>query len=259
MTLPAIELTGVSKGFVVPHEQRLRLKEYAVRPFRRSGSDWICALDGVSLRIEPGECFGVIGNNGSGKSTLLRVVSGIYRPDHGVVRVRGKVSPFIELGVGFNPELTARENIEINATLLGLTRAQIADRFDSILAFAQLERFVDQQLKNFSSGMLMRLAYSIAVQVPFDILVLDEVLAVGDISFQEKCFQHFHRLREERKTVVFVSHNLHAIRNHCDRVGLLEQGRVAAIGRPDEVVELYERRELAALDAKSAAVGAPGA
>jgi ABC-type polysaccharide/polyol phosphate transport system ATPase subunit len=237
-------MTDVSKTFVVPHERRSRLKEHAVRPFRDRVYDRNEALKNLSLTVPHGEFFGVIGRNGSGKSTLLKVLAGIYRPDSGVVRIDGFLSPFIELGVGFNPELSARDNIEINGTLIGLTRAQLRDRFDAILAFAELERFVDQQLKNYSSGMLMRLAYGIAVQVPFEILLVDEVLAVGDVSFQEKCFETFRQMRRENKTVVFVSHNLAAVRGFCDRVMLIENGVCEAVGDPNEIVDLYEGREM---------------
>jgi ABC-type polysaccharide/polyol phosphate transport system ATPase subunit len=239
----ALDAVHVSKTFVVPHERRLRLKEYFAQPFRPRTFDYQDALRDVSLSVRHGECFGIIGRNGSGKSTLLKVLAGIYRADSGAVRVDGDISPFIELGVGFNPELSARDNIEINGSLLGLTQKQIAERFASILSFAELERFVDQQLKNYSSGMLMRLAYSIAVQVPFDILLLDEVLAVGDVSFQEKCFETFRQMRVAQKTIVFVSHNLEAIREHCDRVLLLEDGKCLGIGDPKDVVAQYLERE----------------
>ena len=165
------------------------------------------ALDNVSFSIERGEFFGIIGPNGSGKSTLLKILAGIYRADSGSVRIDGLLSPFIELGVGFNPELNARDNVRINGTLLGLSRRELDARFDEIIGFAELERFVDQKLKNYSSGMLLRLAYSIAIQVEFDVLLLDEVLAVGDESFQEKCFRTFERFREEGKTIVLVTHS----------------------------------------------------
>ena len=238
----AIEFRDVSKTFVVPHNRSLRLKEYFAQPFKERTSDHNEALKGVSATIPHGEFFGVIGHNGSGKSTLLKVLAGIYRSDSGSVRVDGFVSPFIELGVGFNPELSARDNIEINATLIGLTRSQIRERFDGILAFSGLERFVDQQLKNFSSGMLMRLAYAIAIQVPFEILLIDEVLAVGDVAFQEKCFETFRQMRREGKTVVFVSHNLDAVSTFCDRVMVLDHGESIGVGRPDEMIALYHAR-----------------
>lgn len=238
----AIEAEHISKTFIVPHERRHRLKEYVVQPFRDRGVDHNEALQDVSVTIPAGEFFGIIGHNGSGKSTLLRVLAGIYRPDSGRVRVNGIVSPFIELGVGFNPELSARDNIAINGTLIGLSPKQLAARFDEIVDFAEIGRFVDQQLKNYSSGMLLRLAFAIAVQVPFDILLVDEVLAVGDASFQAKCIATLERHRAEGRTIVFVSHDLHAITQYCDRALLLERGQCIAVGDPAEVVETYRSR-----------------
>jgi ABC-type polysaccharide/polyol phosphate transport system ATPase subunit len=235
----AIEVIDVRKEFRLPHEQRTTFKEYFLHPLRRARFERQQALEDVSFSIEPGEFFGVIGPNGSGKSTLLKIIAGIYRQDSGEVRVNGLLSPFIELGVGFNPELTARDNIWINGTLLGLTRRQIRERFNEILGFSELERFVDQKLKNFSSGMHVRLAYSIAIQVDFDILLLDEVLAVGDAGFQEKCFATFDRFRDEGRTIVYVSHDLSSIERFCDRVLLLRGGYSEGVGPPDEMVARY--------------------
>jgi ABC-type polysaccharide/polyol phosphate transport system ATPase subunit len=239
---PAIEVIGVSKSFRIPHEQRTFFKEYFTHPFRRVTYERNDALKDVTFSVEEGEFFGVIGPNGSGKSTLLRILAGIYVPDSGVVRVSGLLSPFIELGVGFNLELTARDNIRMNGTLAGLTKHQLDERFDEILAFSELERFVDQKLKNYSSGMLVRLAYSIAIQIPFDVLLLDEVLAVGDEAFQEKCFATFERFKEERKTVVFVSHDLELMERFCDRCLLLQGGTVQALSSPNDVAGLYRER-----------------
>jgi ABC-type polysaccharide/polyol phosphate transport system ATPase subunit len=235
----AIEVEDVSKTFLIPHEQRARLKEYFAHPLQRTTYERNDALSDVTFSIAEGEFFGVIGPNGSGKSTLLKVLAGIYRADRGRVRIGGRLSPFIELGVGFNPEFSARRNVEINSMLIGLNRRQVAQRFDSIIEFAGLERFVDQQLKNYSSGMLMRLAYSVAIQVPFDILLLDEALAVGDAEFQEKCFQTFDEFRAQGKTVVFVSHDLGTISAFCDRALLLRRGRMIAVGAPDDVIRSY--------------------
>jgi ABC-type polysaccharide/polyol phosphate transport system ATPase subunit len=234
----AIEVVGVSKSFRIPHEQRTFFKEYFLHPFRRVTYERNDALQDVSFTVETGEFFGIVGPNGSGKSTLLRIVAGIYVPDAGRVRVSGLLSPFIELGVGFNLELNARDNIRINATLAGLSREQLDAMFDEILEFSELERFVDQKLKNYSSGMLMRLAYSIAIQIPFDVLLLDEVLAVGDEAFQEKCFTTFERFKDEGKTVVLVTHQFDLLRRFCDRVLLLENGVVRATGSPDDVIDL---------------------
>jgi ABC-2 type transport system ATP-binding protein len=239
----AIELKDVSKAFLIPHERRNSLKEYCLHPLQRATYEANEALKNISFEVERGEFFGVIGPNGSGKSTLLRTLSGIYAPDSGSVRVSGLLSAFIELGVGFNPELNARDNIRVNATLMGLTTKEIRDRFDEILAFAELERFVDQKLKNYSSGMLVRLAYSIAIQVPFEVLLLDEVLAVGDERFQEKCFATFERFKAEGKTIVFVSHALDLVERFCDRVLLLKDGVIEMIGPPRPVVAHYQALE----------------
>jgi ABC-type polysaccharide/polyol phosphate transport system ATPase subunit len=234
----AIDVTSVSKSFRLPHEQRTYLKEYFLHPLSRTAYELNEALKNVSFSIEAGEFFGILGPNGSGKSTLLRILAGIYVPDSGAVRVNGLLSPFIELGVGFNLELNARDNIRINATLAGLTREQVDEKFDEILDFSELERFVDQKLKNYSSGMLMRLAYSIAIQIPFDVILLDEVLAVGDESFQEKCFATFERFKEEGKTVVLVTHDPGLLWRFADRVLRLEAGTVAAIGSPQELISV---------------------
>ena len=239
MSSKAIEVVGVGKSFRLPHEQRTTLKEHFLNPLRHRSFETQRALDGVTFDVTEGEFFGIIGPNGSGKSTLLKVLAGIYRQDAGSVSVQGVLSPFIELGVGFNPELTARDNIRINGTLLGLTRREIRERFDEIVGFAELERFVDQKLKNFSSGMQVRLAYSIAIQIDFDILLLDEVLAVGDQAFQEKCFGTFDRFRAEGKTIIYVSHALGTVAEFCDRALLLRNGVVEIIGAAQEVVDRY--------------------
>jgi ABC-type polysaccharide/polyol phosphate transport system ATPase subunit len=238
---PAVAFDSVSKSFEIPHEQRTTFKELFLHPFQRVDYEANVALDKVSFEIADGEMFGIIGPNGSGKSTLLKLIAGIYRADGGMIRVNGKLSPFIELGVGFNPELNARDNIEVNGTLLGLSRRELAAKFDEILAFAELERFVDQKLKNFSSGMLARLAYSIAIQVPFDTLLLDEVLAVGDQRFQEKCYATFREMRAAGKTVVFVSHDLESVVRWCDRTLLLRGGAAEMIGPSADVVSYYQR------------------
>ena len=242
MSGPAIEVAALCKAFRLPHQKQTTIKEHFLHPFRRVTYETQRALDDVSFSVSPGEFFGIIGPNGSGKSTLLKILGGIYRTDSGTVRIDGLLSPFIELGVGFNMELNARDNIRVNGTLLGLSRRQLDDRFDDIIGFAELERFVDQRLKNFSSGMLLRLAYSIAIQVDFDILLLDEVLAVGDESFQEKCFRTFEAMRETGKTVVFVSHDLASVERFCDRALLLRGGRMRALGAPTEVIADYRER-----------------
>jgi lipopolysaccharide transport system ATP-binding protein len=238
----AIEVSHVSKSFRIQHEQRTTVKEVFLHPLRRTSYEVNEALKDVSFTVERGEFFGVIGPNGSGKSTLLKSLARIYRPDSGSIVVRGQLSPFIELGAGFNIELNARDNILVNGTLLGLSRRDLAAKFDDILAFAELERFVDQKLKNFSSGMLLRLAYSIAIQVPFEVLLLDEVLAVGDQSFQEKCFATFEQMRDAGKTVVFVSHDLTSVHRFCDRALLLVNGVQRSLGPADDVVDEYRQQ-----------------
>jgi ABC-type polysaccharide/polyol phosphate transport system ATPase subunit len=235
----AVQVAGVHKSFRLPHQQRTTFKEYFLHPFERTTYEQQVALADVTFAVEQGEFFGVIGPNGSGKSTLLKILAGIYRQDRGDVRINGVLSPFIELGVGFNPELTARDNIRINGTLLGLSLPELDRRFEDIVAFAEVERFVDQKLKNFSSGMQVRLAYSIAIQVDFDILLLDEVLAVGDQTFQEKCHATFRSFREMGKTIVLVTHGLEMLEEHADRVLLLRSGHVEMLGEAAEVVPYY--------------------
>ena len=239
MNARPIEVFDVRKSFKLPHQRQDTFKERFLHPLRRSDVEQLEALKGVSFGVEQGEFFGIIGPNGSGKSTLLKLLAGIYVPDSGDIRVAGRLSPFVELGVGFNEELSARDNVRVNGTLLGLTLKQIDQRYDEIVSFAGLERFMDQKLKNFSSGMKVRLAYSVSIRVEFEILLLDEVLAVGDQEFQEKCFETLERIRADGKTIVFVSHDLDAMHKHCDRVMHLEQGNVVAVGSPDEVIESY--------------------
>ena len=180
-----------------------------------------------------GEFFGIVGRNGSGKSTLLKCLAGIYRADRGEIRMRGRLSTFIELGVGFNPDLAARDNVLINGIMLGLLPREALRRFDAIIEFAELEEFVDLKLKNYSSGMQVRLAFSVMSHVDADVLLIDEVLAVGDAAFQQKCFDVFHRLREEGKTILFVTHDMGAVARFCDRAMLLERGRIEVIGAPE--------------------------
>ena len=236
----AFDLCNVGKSFLLPHQQRTTFKELFLHPRHRMTYERQEALKDVSFQIEEGEFFGIVGPNGSGKSTLLKILAGIYRQDAGSVSVNGRISPFIELGVGFNPELNARDNILVNGTLLGMTRDDLRARGDAILDFANLERFADQKLKNFSSGMQARLAFSIAIQVPFDILMLDEVLAVGDAAFQAKCFGVFDELISDAgKTIVFVSHDLDTVARYCTRVAYLLRGELRAIGDPEQVIDTY--------------------
>ncbi len=239
MSVNSIEVANVWKSFKLPHQRRDTFKERFLHPFHNAEDEQLQALNSVSFSVARGEFFGIIGPNGSGKSTLLKLLAGIFVPDRGDIRVRGRLSPFVELGVGFNEELSARDNVRVNGALLGLTLRQIDERYDEIVAFAGVERFMDQKLKNFSSGMKVRLAYSVSIQVEFEILLLDEVLAVGDQEFQEKCFETLETIREQGKTIVFVSHDLGTMQKHCDRVMHLHQGEIVGIGPPEEIIERY--------------------
>jgi ABC-type polysaccharide/polyol phosphate transport system ATPase subunit len=236
---PAISIAGASKAFRLPHQRYHTLKERMLHPFRSNTYDTLQAVDDVSLDIARAEFFGIVGRNGSGKSTLLKCLAGIYRIDEGDLAVYGRLSPFIELGVGFNMDLTARDNVMINAIMLGLTRKQARARFGQIISFAGLEEFLDLKLKNYSSGMLVRLAFSVAIQVDADILLIDEVLAVGDVAFQQKCFDEFERLKAEGRTIVFVTHDMSTVERFCDRAMLLERGRTVDIGDPGTIARKY--------------------
>jgi ABC-type polysaccharide/polyol phosphate transport system ATPase subunit len=237
--IPAVVIDGVSKTFELPHERVHTLKERALHPFRRSPSDTLHALRDVSGVIQPGEFFGIVGRNGSGKSTLLKCLAGIYKADRGDIYLDGRLSAFIELGVGFSLDLPARDNVTINATMLGLSPREARRRFDAILDFAELGEFVDLKLKNYSSGMLVRLAFAVMIQVDADILLIDEVLAVGDAAFQQKCFDEFVRIREAGKTILLVTHDMSAVKRFCDRAMLLERGRMVEVGDPEQVGTRY--------------------
>jgi ABC-type polysaccharide/polyol phosphate transport system ATPase subunit/ABC-type polysaccharide/polyol phosphate export permease len=244
---PAIAARSISKNFRLPHEKYTTVRDRVLHPLASQSFETLQALRQVSVEIQQGEFFGVVGKNGSGKSTLLRCLAGIYPVDAGAVAVIGRLVPFIELGLGFNAELAARENAITNAVLFGLSRKEAAARFDEMIAFAELEAFIDQKLKNYSTGMTVRLAFSVTVHVDADVLLFDEVLAVGDASFQKKCLQRFERLREEGKTVVLVTHDMDTVREMCDRAVMLHRGEVVEAGAPDAVAaryeELNERRE----------------
>ena len=236
---PVVSVEHLSKTFRLPHERYHTLKERVLHPFRSHYYDELRAVQDVSFQIAPGEFFGIVGRNGSGKSTLLKCLAGIYSVDEGKLSVRGRLSPFIELGVGFNPELTARDNVIINAIMLGLTRRQARERFDSIIAFAELEEFTELKLKNYSSGMQVRLAFAVAIEVDAEVLLIDEVLAVGDAAFQQKCFDEFHRLKKAGRTIVFVTHDMSSVQRFCDRAMLLEKGRMIELGDPALIARRY--------------------
>src|SRR4051794_1461963 len=237
----ALRLDRVHKSFRLPHQRYSTLKERALHPFRARSFDELAAVRNVSLDIAPGEFFGIVGRNGSGKSTLLKCLAGIYQIDSGRIEIDGRLSPFIELGVGFNPDLSARDNVLINAIMLGLSRREARRRFDEIIAFAELEDFVDLKLKNYSSGMSVRLGFSVAIQVDADILLVDEVLAVGDAAFQQKCFEQFQRLKDSGRTIVFVTHDMSAVERFCDRAMLIERGKVVEIGTPSDIARAYNQ------------------
>jgi ABC-type polysaccharide/polyol phosphate transport system ATPase subunit len=237
----AISIEGVSKTFRLPHQQYSTLKERALHPLRSTGYDELHAVKDLTLHIAEGEFFGIVGRNGSGKSTLLKCIAGIYGVDEGRIAIAGRLSPFIELGVGFNTDLTARDNVIINAIMLGLSRRRARQRFEEVIAFAELEQFVDLKLKNYSSGMLVRLAFATAIQVDAEILLIDEVLAVGDAAFQQKCFEEFFRLKREGRTIVFVSHDMHSVERFCTRAMLMDHGNPVQIGEPRAIGRAYHK------------------
>jgi ABC-2 type transport system ATP-binding protein len=240
----AITVRGVSKYFLLPHETNHTLKSTLVSLFKsgkRNSKEHQHALQNISFSINPGEFFGIVGRNGSGKSTMLKILAGIYQPTKGSVAVNGKLVPFIELGVGFNPELTGKENVYLNGALLGFSQKQIDEMYHRIVAFAELERFMDQKLKNYSSGMQVRLAFSVAINSDADILLIDEVLAVGDADFQRKCFEYFKSLKKLKKTVIFVSHDMGAVREYCDRAVLIDRSKLVAEGSAEDIAEKYIR------------------
>jgi ABC-type polysaccharide/polyol phosphate transport system ATPase subunit len=237
--LPALAARGVHKRFKIPEERSHTLKERALHPLRRSRHEQLHALKDISFAVPPGEFFGIVGRNGSGKSTLLKCLAGIYRTDQGRIWCNGRMSTFIELGVGFNPDLAAYDNVALNGIMLGLSPREARARYERVIEFAELEEFQDLKLKNYSSGMHVRLAFSVAIQVDADILLIDEVLAVGDAAFQQKCFDVFNRMREEGRTIVFVTHDMGAVTRFCHRAMLLERGEIVSIGDPRDVADRY--------------------
>jgi ABC-2 type transport system ATP-binding protein len=236
-----IEVRGVDKTFRVPERRVDTLKERATRPFSRLDYRELRALRDISFDIHKGEFFGIVGQNGSGKSTLLKILASIYRADAGRIRVAGRLAPFIELGVGFNPELTARENSVINGVLMGLSKREARRRLDAVLDFAELEEFMDLKLKNYSSGMMVRLAFAVMVQADADIMLIDEVLAVGDFGFAQKCMDVFHEKRRAGKTILLVTHDMGMVRSLCDRAMFLQDGELDYLGHPEETAMRYYR------------------
>lgn len=241
-----LSVNHVGKYFKLPTEQATGLKQLVINWAKGiKGYKEQHVLRDINFEVRQGDFFGIVGRNGSGKSTLLKLISGIYVPDSGAIQVNGKLVPFIELGVGFNPELTGRENVYLNGALLGFTRDEIDAMYDDIVEFAELEEFMDQKLKNYSSGMQVRLAFSVAIQAKGDILVLDEVLAVGDEAFQRKCDDFFaHVKHDPTKTVILVTHDMSAVKKYCNKAILIKDGVIIASGNKDDVADRYTLENL---------------
>ncbi len=242
----AVSVDNVSKSFRLPHERHNGLKQFLINILRkpsrkRNGSETQHVLKDISFTIKKGEFFGIVGRNGSGKSTLLKLLAGIYIPESGRMAVNGSLAPFIELGVGFNPELTGRENVYLNGALLGFGHGEMDTMYDDIVSFAELDKFMDQKLKNYSSGMQVRLAFSIAIRAKADILLIDEVLAVGDTAFQKKCTDYFQLAKEQKKTIILVTHDMSAVERFCDRALFIKDGEVQQIGDPYIIASAYDK------------------
>lgn len=239
----AIKVEHLSKDFLLPHMKSRTMKTAFLNAIRtrNTGAEVQHALIDVSFEVKKGEFFGIVGRNGSGKSTLLKMLAGIYQPNAGSVAIDGRLVPFIELGVGFNDELSGRENVYLNGALLGFSKKEIDAMYDDIVSFAELEQFMDQKLKNYSSGMQVRLAFSLATRARADILLVDEVLAVGDAAFQRKCFEYFKQLKKTGVTVVFVSHDMDAVREYCDRAVLIDESHLVLEGSSEKIATAYTK------------------
>ncbi|HAF63516.1 TPA: hypothetical protein DEQ95_00870 [Candidatus Beckwithbacteria bacterium] len=237
----AIQLDNVTKTFQIPTEKMDSLRERLLNFKLRSRKESFRALSQINLTVEPGEWLGIIGPNGSGKSTLLKVIAGIYEPDQGKVEITGQLVPFLELGVGFNPDLSALDNIWLNGVILGMSRKKIAEKLETIIGFAGIKPFINQKLKNFSTGMQVRLAFSIAIQSAGNIFLLDEVLAVGDYEFRQKSKRVFEKMKRQGKTVIIVSHELDQIKELCDRVVWLDHGKIVLNDKPETVIKAYTK------------------
>ncbi len=236
-----ITLNGVSKVFRLPHDKKTTLRQRFVSLLQKKTYEELYALRNINLKVNEGEFLGIIGKNGAGKSTLLKVVAKVFEPTSGRVSVNGNIAPFLELGVGFQWELTVKDNIFFYGALLGMSRQEVEEKYDWIIDFSGLERFVDAKLKNLSSGMQVRLGFSITVGVESPILLVDEVLAVGDMDFQQKCYNSFENFKEDGRTILFVSHDLNAVERFCDKVILLENGEIKTQGEADVVIDAYRR------------------
>lgn len=241
--MKVIEVRNVSKRFEIIHQKRDTLKENFIGFLKRDKNkkETVWALEDINFDVEKGECIGIVGENASGKTTLLKIVGKILKPAEGEVVVRGKIATLLTLGVGFDPELTAKENIYIYGSLMGLNQKQIDEKYEKIVEFSELNHFMDTKLKNFSSGMAVRIGFATAINVDADILLIDEVLSVGDGAFQRKCLDKFEEFKRDGKTILFVSHGLDSIKNYCNKTIFLHQGRIKSFGETEEVIELYER------------------
>jgi ABC-2 type transport system ATP-binding protein len=249
-----IKVKDLHKSFKLPTEKVNSVKSIFTNfgSFRKKTYETQKALRGVSFEVKEGEFFGIVGRNGSGKSTLLKILAGIYQPSKGSITTKGKVVPFIELGVGFNPELTGRENVFLNGAMLGFNEKEVLKKYEEIVDFAELHKHMNQKLKNYSSGMQVRLAFSVAtILAESDILLLDEVLAVGDAEFQRKCFNYFKTLKKNNKTVIFVSHDMNSVREYCDKAVLIEKGKIIAYGSSTSVANEYTKLFIANNDSNT--------
>lgn len=241
----AIVVKNLKKSFSIPLEASSGIKQKLINVLKgRKGYREFTPLDGISFTVKKGEFYGIVGKNGSGKSTLLKTLAGIYSPQAGSVATKGTLVPFIELGVGFNPELSGRENVYLNGALLGFSHAEVDAMYEEIVEFAELEDFMEERLKNYSSGMQVRLAFSIAIKAHGDILLLDEVLAVGDAAFQQKCYDYFETLRQEKQTVVLVTHDMNAVKRFCSKAMIISEGKIEKIGTPEEIAEIYTEKNI---------------
>jgi len=236
-----VSVKNLSKEFVLPQHRHTSLKQVFVNIGRQNTKKQQRVLNNIDLQIQKGEFFGIVGRNGSGKSTLLKILAGVYAPTKGEVYVGGTLTPFIELGVGFNPELTGRDNVFLNGALLGFNRKEMEAMYDDIVKFAELEPFMDQKLKNYSSGMQVRLAFSIAIRAKSDILLIDEVLAVGDANFQKKCMETFESLKQEGRTIIFITHSMEHVRTFCDRVAVIDKSNLLFVGDTEKAIDVYNK------------------